>query len=44
MFPDSKVYGAKMGTTWGRQDPGGLHVGPLNLAIWGYILRPITMN
>ena len=27
-FPDSKVYGANMGPTWGRQDPGGPHVGP----------------
>ena len=33
--PDSKVYGANMGPTWGRQDPGGSHVGPMNLAIWG---------
>ena len=33
--PDSKVYGANIGPTWGRQDPGGLHVGPMNLAIWG---------
>ena len=33
--PDSKVHGAYMGTTWGRQDPGGPHVGPMNLAIWG---------
>ena len=24
--PDSKVHGANMGPTWGRQDPGGLHV------------------
>ena len=31
---DSKVYGAKMGPTWGRQDPGGPHVGRMNLAIW----------
>ena len=23
-----------MGPTWGRQDPGGPHVGPINLAIW----------
>ena len=22
-----------MGPTWGRQDPGGPHVGPMNLAI-----------
>ena len=23
-----------MGPTWGGQDPGGSHVGHLNLAIW----------
>ena len=33
-FPDSKVHGANMGPTWGRQDPGGPHVGPMNFAIW----------
>ena len=33
-FPDSKVHGANMGPIWGRQDPGGTHVGPMNLAIW----------
>ena len=32
--PDSKVHGANMGLIWGRQDPGGPHVGPMNLAIW----------
>ena len=31
--PDSKVHGANMGPTWGRQDPGGPHVGPMSLAI-----------
>ena len=31
--PDSKVHGANMGPIWGRQDPGGSHVGPMNLAI-----------
>ena len=31
---DSKVHGANMGPTWGRQDPGGPHVGHMNLAIW----------
>ena len=30
-FPDSKVHGANMGPTWGRQDPGRPHVGPINL-------------
>ena len=33
-YPDSKVHGANMGLIWGRQDPGGPHVGPMNLAIW----------
>ena len=23
-----------MGPIWGRQDPGGPHVGPMNIAIW----------
>ena len=33
-IPDSKVHGAIMGPIWGRQDPGGPHVGPMNFAIW----------
>ena len=33
-YPDSKVHGAYMGPNWGRQDPGGPHVGPMILAIW----------
>ena len=32
-YPDSKIHGAYMGPTWGRQDPGGPHVGPRNLII-----------
>ena len=38
-IPDSKVHGANMGPIWGRQDPGGPHVGPINFAIWD-ILSP----
>ena len=34
MYPDSKVHGANMGPIWGRQDPSGPHVGPMNFAIW----------
>ena len=34
MIPDNKVHGANIGPIWGRQDPGGPHVGPMNLAIW----------
>ena len=32
--PDNKVHGATMEPIWGRQDPGGPHVGPLNLAFY----------
>ena len=32
--PDIKVYGAIMGPTWSRQDPGGPCVGPMDLASW----------
>ena len=33
-IPDSKVHGANMGPIWGRQDPGGPHVDPMNFALW----------
>ena len=33
--PDGKIHGANMGPIWGRQDPDGPHVGPMNFAIWG---------
>ena len=33
-IPDIKVHGANMGPILGRQDPGGPHVGPMDLAIW----------
>ena len=36
--PDSKVHGANTGLIWGRQDPGGPHVGPMNFAIRGATL------
>ena len=32
--PGSKSHGANMGPIWGRQDPGGPHVGPMNFSIW----------
>ena len=32
--PDSKVHGANMGPTWGRQNPGGPIVGHVNLVLW----------
>ena len=32
--PNRKVRGANMGSIWGRQDPCGPHVGPMNFAIW----------
>ena len=43
--PDSKVHGVNMGSTWGRQAPGGPHVGPMNLAIRATFIRYlITFN
>ena len=33
-YPDSKLHGANMGPIWGRQEPNGPHVGPMNFAIW----------
>ena len=31
---DSKVHGANMEPIWGRQDPVGPYVSPVNFAIW----------
>ena len=39
VFPDSKVHGANMSPIWGRQDPGGPHVGPVNFVIWVIIIE-----
>ena len=39
--PDSKAHGANMGPIWGRQDPGGPHVGPMKFAIWDETLNVI---
>ena len=36
-LPDSKVHGSSMGPIWGRKNPGGPHVGPMNFAIWDYV-------
>ena len=38
IIPDSKVHGSNMGPIWGRQDPGGPHVGPMNFALWNVAL------
>ena len=38
IVPESKVHGANMGPIWGRQDPGGPHVGPMDFAIRGVIM------
>ena len=34
---ESKVNAANMGPIWGQPDPGGPHVGPMNLTIWGVL-------
>ena len=41
---DNKVRGAKMGPTWGRQDPGRSHVGPMNFAVWGSLIANTTLG
>ena len=40
--PDSQVHGANVGPTWGRQDPGGPHVGPMNFVIWEVLVTIAT--
>ena len=30
-----------MGPIWGRQDPGGPHVGPMNFALWVHFLENV---
>ena len=43
-YPDSKIHGANMGPTWGRQDPGGAHGGHVNLSIWiGHALTALLL-
>ena len=37
LIADSEVHGANMGPIWGRQDPGGPHVGPMNFAFLGQL-------
>ena len=37
-WPWQQCLWANMGPIWGRQGPGGPHVGPINFAIW----RPLT--
>ena len=32
--PDNKIHEANMGHIWGWQDPGGPHVGTMNLTFW----------
>ena len=41
---DSKVDGANMRLICGQQDPGGPHVGPINLAIWDYACKYFTIR
>ena len=44
-YPDSKVHEAYIGPTWGRQDPGGTHAGPMNPAIRVYLVStPVSSH
>ena len=44
--PDNKIHGVNMGPIWGRQDPGGPHVGPMNFEIWviKLLLFPVVFS
>ena len=42
IYPDSKVHEANMGPIWGRQDPGGPHVAPMNFAIWVIFIHTVV--
>ena len=44
IVPDIKAYEANMGPIWGRQDPGGPHVGPMNFAIWVILFDQISFK
>ena len=41
IHPANKVHVANMGTIWGREDPVGPRVGPMNLAIWVVLWRAV---
>ena len=43
-YPDSKVHEAYIGPTWGRQDPGGPHFGPMNLAVMDHTRARFTIK
>ena len=43
ILPDSNFYGANMGPIWGRQDPDGPHVSPMNFAIWACLWMDATI-
>ena len=38
LTPIARLMGANIGSIWGRQDPGGSHVGPMNFAIWEVLI------
>ena len=42
--PDSKFHGAHMTPIFGRQDPGGSHIGPVKLAIWVMSHTPVASS
>ena len=42
--PNSKVHGVSMGPIWGRQDPGGPHIGPMNFALWTHSVESVCLS
>ena len=43
-YPDSMVHGANMGPIWGRKDPGGPQVGPMNFPIWVVVAYSVVVK
>ena len=44
IYHDNKVHRANIGPIWGRQDPGGPHVGHMNFVIWVYVVYWFKFN
>ena len=43
-YRDRKVHGAIMGSIWGRQEPGGPYVCPINFSIWVTLMSSLLLG
>ena len=42
--PDTQAHGTNIGPIWGRQDPGGPHVVPMDFAIWVSMQQTLVVD